>query len=282
VTSGAPPSKLGIASTLARGGRSPPAEIGAGVVAHAAKAHVIRPKHSARAGPIFDNPAIPEPILIQAGWHPVNGTGGRMRYYTLQALDLARQTAPPKRVAVKNPPLIVRPCFQQDLQTVQLIYAHHVLTGTGSFETDPPSLEEITSRWSNVVDRGWPYMVASPREDMSRVLAFAYAVQYRDRAAYAKTFEVSVYAGPTTMRRGAGSAALAEVLTSLRSDGAHQALAFIGDSGNAASIGLHLKLGFQHAGTLSAVGEKFGKELDVIVMQRTLRFAKSEENSSKS
>lgn len=177
-------------------------------------------------------------------------------------------------MAPKNPPLIVRPCFQQDLQVVQLIYAHHVETGTGSFETVPPTLEEMTERWSKVVDRGWPYMVASPPEDMSRVLAFAYATQYRDRAAYEKTFEVSVYAAPTTMRRGAGSVALAEVLTGLRSDGAQEALAFIGDSYNAASIGLHRKLGFQHVGTLKNVGLKFGRLLDVVVMQRTLTFEK--------
>lgn len=177
-------------------------------------------------------------------------------------------------MATKNPALIVRPCFQQDLQLVQLIYAHAVLTGTGTFEITPPTLEEMTERWSKVVDRGWPFVVASPPEDVSRVLAFAYATQYRDRAAYEKTFEVSVYTAHTSVRRGAGSVALAEVLTSLRGDGAREALAFIGDSYNAASIGLHRKLGFKHVGTLKDVGEKFGRLLDVIVMQRTLTSAK--------
>jgi phosphinothricin acetyltransferase len=177
-------------------------------------------------------------------------------------------------VPQKHPRLIARPCFQQDLRFVQLIYAHAVETGTGTFEIEPPSLEEMTRRWSNVVDRGWPFMVASPPDDVSRVLAFAYAVQYRDRAAYEKTFEVSVYTAHTSARMGAGSVALAEVLTSLRADGAREALAFIGDSYNAASIGLHRKLGFQHVGTLREVGEKFGKLLDVIVMQRTLAAAK--------
>jgi phosphinothricin acetyltransferase len=177
-------------------------------------------------------------------------------------------------VAPKNPRLIARPCFQQDLQFVQLIYSHAVLTGTGTFEITPPSLGEMTERWGKVVERGWPFMVASPPEDVSRVLAFAYATQYRDRAAYEKTFEVSVYAAHTSVRQGAGSVALAEVLTSLRADGAREALAFIGDSYNAASVGLHRKLGFQHVGTLKNVGEKFGKLLDVVVMQRTLTSAK--------
>jgi L-amino acid N-acyltransferase YncA len=180
-------------------------------------------------------------------------------------------------MSADRPALIVRPCFQQDLEFVQLIYAHHVLSGTGSFELEPPDLEEMTARWSGIVSRGWPYMVASPASDLSRVMGFAYATQYRDRAAYAATFEVSVYVGPTTMRQGAGVQMLSEVLTTLRAEGVREALAFIGDSYNAASIALHRKLGFKHVGTLSNVGEKFGRQLDVVVMQRTLAPASTAE-----
>ncbi|MGH6951546.1 MAG: GNAT family N-acetyltransferase [Vitreimonas sp.] len=173
-----------------------------------------------------------------------------------------------------RPALIVRPCFQQDIETVQLIYAHHVLTGTGTFEVDPPTLDEMAGRWGNVVQHGWPFVVACPTSDLSRVMGFAYAVQFRNRAAYARTFEVSVYAAPTTLRQGAGALMLADLLTTLRGDGAREALAFIGDSANAASIGLHRKLGFQHVGTLKEVGEKFGRQLDVIIMQRTIPASK--------
>ena len=101
--------------------------------------------------------------------------------------------------------LIVRPCFQQDMETVQLIYATHVQTGTGSFEIDPPSLEEMTERWSKVVSSNWPFLVASPLSDLSRVVGFAYATQYRDRPAYARSFEVSVYAAPTSLLRARSS-----------------------------------------------------------------------------
>lgn len=168
------------------------------------------------------------------------------------------------------PQLIIRPCFQQDLEQVQLIYAHHVLTGTGTFELEPPDLAEMTARWGRVVDKGWPFVVASPTHDLSRVVGFAYASQYRDRAAYSQTFEISIYAAPTSLRQGAGAQLLSEVLITLRSDGAREALAFIGDAYNAASIGLHHKLGFKHVGTLKNVGQKFGRWLDVIIMQRTL------------
>lgn len=169
-----------------------------------------------------------------------------------------------------RPSLVIRPCFQQDLETVQLIYAHHVLTGTGTFEIEPPTLEEITERWSRIVSNAWPYFVASPTRDLSRVVGFAYASQFRDRAAYSKSFEVSVYTAPTSMRQGAGGLLLAELLLTLKTDGVREAVAYIGDSYNAASIGLHSKLGFGYVGTLSKIGEKFGRELDVVIMQRSL------------
>ncbi|HEX8902728.1 N-acetyltransferase family protein [Vitreimonas sp.] len=171
---------------------------------------------------------------------------------------------------VKTSEIIVRPCFQQDLQYVQLIYAHHCLTGTGTFEIEPPSLEEMTERWGKIVDRGWPFLVASPPSDFSRVLGFCYAAQFRDRAAYSKTFEVSIYTAPTTMHQGVGSQMLAQLLTTLRDDGVREVLAVIGDSHNAASIGLHQKLGFRRVGTMTNVGEKFGRLLDVVIMQRSL------------
>lgn len=182
----------------------------------------------------------------------------------------------------ERPALIARPCFQQDLQFVQLIYAHHVLTGTGTFELEPPSLDQMTERWSAIVSRGWPFVVASPASDLSRVLGYAYATQFRDRPAYAKTFETSVYAGPTTQRQGAGALMLRDVLTTLHGDGVREALAFIGDSYNTASIGLHSKLGFKHVGTLPNVGEKFGRMLDVVIMQRTLQRAGASPNPHQS
>ena len=166
--------------------------------------------------------------------------------------------------------LLVRPCFQQDLDTVRLIYAHHVTTGTGTFELDAPSLEETTRRWEEIVSRGWPYLVAAPAHDLSRVLGYAYARQFRDRPAYAKAFEVSVYVAPASLRQGAGLAMLAELLSMLRGDGGREAVAYIGDSANSGSIGLHQKAGFRHVGTLAGVGEKFGRRLDVVIMQRSL------------
>ncbi|MGE3251133.1 MAG: N-acetyltransferase family protein [Hyphomonadaceae bacterium] len=185
---------------------------------------------------------------------------------------LTLRSAPAKRMAMpeQRPTTLIRPCFEQDLEMVQLIYAHHVMTGTGTFETEPPNLETITQRWSNVVTRSWPYLVASPTSDLTRVIGFAYAQQFRDRDAYAKTFEDSVYVAPGATGKGVGKALLSHILQQLKDDGAREVLALIGDSENHASIGVHKTLGFRQAGLLHRVGQKFGRWLDVVVMQRSL------------
>ncbi|MDX2237342.1 MAG: GNAT family N-acetyltransferase [Hyphomonadaceae bacterium] len=169
------------------------------------------------------------------------------------------------------PSIIVRPCFQQDLEAVQLIYAHHVLTGAGTFETEPPDLEEITARWSDVVSANAPYLVASPTRDLTRVLGFAYAKQFRPRAAYARTFENSIYVAPTSQRQGVGKLLMAHLLNTLKEDGVREVIAVIGDSANAGSIALHKSAGFTTIGVMTNVGYKFDRWLDVVIMQRSLR-----------
>ncbi|MGE0830037.1 MAG: N-acetyltransferase family protein [Hyphomonadaceae bacterium] len=171
--------------------------------------------------------------------------------------------------APQRPTLLVRPCFQQDLEQVQLIYADHVLTGTGTFEVAPPSLEEMTARWTRIVEAGWPYLVCSPTRDLTRVLGFAYAQQFNPREGYKQTFEDSIYVSRTSERQGVGKALLSNLVDQLRIDGARELIAVIGDRANQASIGLHAAQGFTEVGCLRRVGQKFGRWLDVVYMQRS-------------
>jgi L-amino acid N-acyltransferase YncA len=163
---------------------------------------------------------------------------------------------------------LVRPATLADLPAVQSIYAHHVSHGTGTFEIDPPPLAEITARWEKVVARGHPWLVACDGD--GAVLGYAYAGPFRERAAYARTLEDSVYVSPDAQGRGVGRALLTALLDASKSLGAREMLAVIGDSGNAASLGLHRALGFTDAGLLRGVGEKFGRVLDVVILQRAL------------
>ena len=156
---------------------------------------------------------------------------------------------------------------------MQLIYAHAVMTGTGTFETEPPSVEEMTERWSKIVTRGWPYLVASDAADVSRIYGFAYAQQFRDRQAYARTFEDSIYVAHTARGMGIGAALMSGLLGELTALGVKEVIAVIGDLNNTASIKLHSRFGFRPVGRFEAVGHKFGKDLDVALMQCSLRTA---------
>lgn len=164
--------------------------------------------------------------------------------------------------------MIIRACETRDLPQVQAIYAHHVLTGLGSFEETPPSLEEIRTRYERIVRDAYPFVVAE-RDD--EVVGFAYASAYRPRAAYRFTCESSVYVHPGAQRGGIGRALMLDVIAACERRGLRQMLAVIGDSENAASIGLHAALGFAPVGTFKAVGFKFGRWVDTVLMQRELR-----------
>lgn len=166
--------------------------------------------------------------------------------------------------------IVVRPCFEQDLDQVALIYAHHVTTGTGSFETTAPTPQEMKERWVKIAARNWPWLVACPADDPMRIAGYAYAQQFRDRAAYAYAFENSVYVAPGWARRGVGIALIGTLLSELQAIDCRQVIAVIGDSENIASIRLHERAGFHHVGTLTNIGWKFGKWRDVVMMQREL------------
>ncbi len=159
----------------------------------------------------------------------------------------------------------IRDTLATDIAAITAIYAHHVLTDTATFEIDPPDAAEMERRWRHHADHGWPYLVA---ERGGVVVGYAYAAQFRDRAAYSHTAETSIYLDHREIRRGVGRRWLEALLERGLACGFDQFVAVIGDSGNAASIGLHAACGFGHAGLLAAVGRKFGRALDVVYMQR--------------
>jgi phosphinothricin acetyltransferase len=158
----------------------------------------------------------------------------------------------------------IREALPADLSTIQAIYSHHVLHGLASFEEVPPDAAEIERRYRDIVGRGLPYVVV---ESDGRVAGFAYAGPYRTRPAYRYTVEDSVYVAPDALGKGLGHAALTEVIGRTTGRGFRQMIAIIGDSGNLPSIRLHEKVGFRHAATLQAVGFKFGRWVDTVIMQ---------------
>ncbi|MFN4088866.1 MAG: GNAT family N-acetyltransferase [Alphaproteobacteria bacterium] len=153
------------------------------------------------------------------------------------------------------------------MSTIQVIYAHHVLHGLGSFEEVPPDVDEMLRRRADILGRGLPYLVA---ELDGAIAGYAYAGSYRPRPAYRYTVENSVYVAPGKAGQGVGRALLADLVAQCAATGARQMIAVIGDSGNAGSIALHASQGFAYCGLLRAVGFKHGRWVDSVIMQRAL------------
>lgn len=156
---------------------------------------------------------------------------------------------------------------EQHIPAIQRIYAHHVLHGTASFETQPPGEDEMSARLKKIKDAGLLWLVVLHEGE---VKGYCYLGRYRERFAYRYTLEDSIYIDPGFQKRGAGKALLRRAIDWAETNGFRQLVGNIGDSENSASISLHLAAGFQMKGTMHSVGFKHGRWLDTVFMQRAL------------
>ena len=163
--------------------------------------------------------------------------------------------------------LLIRACLPEDIPTLTRLYAWHVENGTGTFDLDAPDSRQMAARLQGAYHQGWPWLVAGRAGE---AIGYACAQPFRPRAAFRHCVEDSVYLAPDCQRQGVGQLLLAELIAQCEARGATQMIAVIGDAANAGSIGLHRALGFEPAGQLSAVGSRFERWLDVVLMQRRL------------
>jgi L-amino acid N-acyltransferase YncA len=154
-----------------------------------------------------------------------------------------------------NEDTVIRDATEVDMAEVQRIYAHHVLNGLATFEEVPPTLDEMLGRRAAVLAAGLPYLVA---DIDGRV------------AGYSNTIEDSVYVSEALRGRRVGAALLRALIERSEAGPWRQMIAVIGNSGNAGSIALHRRMGFEMVGTLRSVGFKLGQWVDTVLMQRPL------------
>ena len=145
----------------------------------------------------------------------------------------------------------IRDATVADLPEIQAIYAHHVLHGAGTFEEQPPSIEEMTARHLAITEKGWSYIVAT---DPTGIIGYAYYAQIRDRSAYRFCAEDSIYVRNDVRGQGVGKALVQRLL----------------EEAERAGFGGHATLGFQRVGVMRACGFKFGRWVDAVYMQRAL------------
>ncbi|WP_244617132.1 GNAT family N-acetyltransferase [Pleomorphomonas diazotrophica] len=163
--------------------------------------------------------------------------------------------------------LTIRPARPADLPAIASIYQESVRTGTASWELEPPTEAEMLRRFEAIIGGGYPYLIA----EMGGALAgYSYASAYRPRLAYRYTVENSIYVDPARQGQGIGKRLLQALIDDCARRGFRQMIAIIGDSDNIGSRKLHAALGFTLVGVAPALGYKFDRWLDQVVMQRSL------------
>jgi phosphinothricin acetyltransferase len=160
----------------------------------------------------------------------------------------------------------VRRATEADAEAIRAIYNPEVLGSTVTFDLRPRSLEEQLA-WQRARAGAHAVLVAVADDDS--VVGFGSLSPYRDRPAYATSVEDSVYVRADAQGRGVGGLLLAELVTVATAHGFHAVMARI-VGGHAASISLHAAHRFTEVGTEREIGRKFGRWLDVVVMQRLL------------
>ena len=166
----------------------------------------------------------------------------------------------------------IRPATPEDAAAIAQIYAPYVTDSAVSFETEPPAADEIEARMKAGADL-YPWLSAESED--GGIAGYAYAAPFRTRRAYRFAVETTVYLRAEAQGRGIGRLLYVPLLALLEGQGFTQAIAAIALP-NDASVKLHERLGFRHAGTYGQVGFKLGRWWDVGLWQRALAPARDD------
>ena len=156
----------------------------------------------------------------------------------------------------------IRLATAADLDAINAIYNHYVITSTCTYQTEPSTAEERAA-WFAAHGPKHPVTVA---EVHGRVVAWGALNRFHPRDAYSRTVEDSVYIHHEFQRRGIGRAILADLMARAQSLGHHAVIGLI-SADQEGSVKLHLALGFVETGRLKEVGWKYGRWLDVVYVQ---------------
>jgi L-amino acid N-acyltransferase len=162
-------------------------------------------------------------------------------------------------------PFVLRPARTDDAEAIRAIYNDEIANGTATFDLTPRTTEE-QRHW--MAERSGAHVVLVAELD-GVVVGFGALSRYKERAAYNTTVEDSVYVASGHQGRGMGRGLLEELLVLAVEHGFHTVIARVGHESQG-SIATHAKVGFVEIGRERQVGRKFGRWLDVVVMQHML------------
>ena len=161
--------------------------------------------------------------------------------------------------------LIVRNARLSDVEAITDIYNEAILTTTATFDTTPKSVSE-RQEWLKSHDARHPVIVV---ELNGTVVGWASLSRWSERTAYDDTAETSFYVKSEYRGRGAGRKLKEAIIDEACRLKFHTLIARIAEGGDV-SLHLNESFGFIHVGTLKEVGRKFGRLLDVDILQKIL------------
>jgi len=162
--------------------------------------------------------------------------------------------------------VVIRPASFDDLPAINEIYNQAILTTVATFDTEEKSLVE-RAKWFEDHGPKNPILVA---ENQGNILGWAALNKYSNRKAYSETVEASLYVREEVRGKGIGKKLFQALVEEGKKVGVHSILSRITE-GNEVSVRLHENLGFQSVGVIKEVGKKFGRLLDVRIMQKIYR-----------
>jgi phosphinothricin acetyltransferase len=168
--------------------------------------------------------------------------------------------------AVEDFLVTIRPAEQSDLEAIADIYNEVLASSTAIYRDTPTTLEERAEWWNSQGEKGYPVLVA---EADGVILGFASFGDFRPWPGYRFTVEGTIHLRPQARRQGTGTILLRELISQAKSLGKHMLIAGV-DAENAASLHFLAKMGFEQTAHLREVGYKFGRYLDLILLQYKL------------
>ena len=163
----------------------------------------------------------------------------------------------------------IRPATEADLAAILAIYNDAVMKTTAICNEAPSDLESRRIWFSQRCKAGFPVLVAEGGGVQGTVLGYGSFAEFRPFEGFRHTVEHSVYVLDVAQGKGLGKLLLQALIAQARGMGKRVMIGAI-DASNWASLALHEHMGFEETGRLPGVGEKFGKRLDLVLVQLTL------------
>jgi len=163
--------------------------------------------------------------------------------------------------------ITIRKAVLQDIEGILEIVNHSILHSTAIYDYDARNLEQQKAWFLDKENSDYPVIVA---EIDNEIAGFGTYGQFRIKVAYQFTVEHSVYVSDKFKGRGVGKLLLSELIALAKNNGFHTMIGCI-DAENFGSIAFHEKFGFNNNGTLHEVGYKFGRWLNLVMMQLILK-----------